>query len=133
MSDILSSLVAFLLLDGELTALIGTRLYPEKLPAGTTENPTQMPAVTFQLVDEPVIGTHDNKQAYKARIQLDAWGGSYKSAHAVADALHTALQGYRGAMGTNNVGGIFRKRRQDDPNPDIGLNRVSQDYLVNYN
>ena len=132
MADILSSLVAFLLLDGDLSALIGSRVYPEKLPAGSTDNPTVMPAVTFQLIDEPVNTTHDNRQIFKARVQLDAWGGSYKSAHAVADALHQLLHGYRGALGTNDVGSIFRQRRTDDPNPDIGLERVSQDFLITY-
>jgi len=132
MSDILSSLTSFLLLDANVTALVSTRIYPEKLPAGSTDNPTTMPALTYQLIDEPVGTTHDNNQTFKARIQLDAWGGSYKSAHSVADALHTSMQGYRGAMGSVHVGGVFRQRKTDDSNADVALFRVSQDYMINY-
>ena len=130
--SILTGLTSFLLADANITALIVARVYPEKIPAGTSANPTTMPCLTYQLIDEPVVTTHGNDLSYKARVQLDAWGGSYKSAHTLADAVHTALQGYSGAMGNVEVGGIFRKSKRDDPNPDIELNRVSQDYMINY-
>lgn len=132
MSDILSGLTAHLLLDSALFALVGARVFPEKLPAGTTENPTIMPALTYQLIDEPVFTTHGNQQLFNARIQIDCWGGSYKSAQTVAALLHASLHGYRGAMGTITVGGVFRKSKRDDPNPDIELYRVSQDFVFNY-
>lgn len=132
MSDILSGLTTHLLLDAGLSALVGTRIYPERIPAGSTTNPTVMPVLTYQLIDEPSDTTHDDKETFKARVQLDAWGGSYKSAHAVADAVHAALQGYTGSLGSCVVGGIFRKRKMDAPEPDMALERVSQDYIINY-
>jgi len=71
MSDILASMATYLLTSSELTDLIGTRLRPMRLPAGSTSNPTVMPYVTYQLVDEPVHSTHDKKTTFKARVQVD--------------------------------------------------------------
>jgi len=127
-----SGLVTHLLRDAAISALISTRIYPEKLPAGSTSNPTVMPCLTYQLIDEPLQMTTDYKQLFRARIQIDSWGGSYKSAHALADAVHDALQGYHGAMGDHNVGVVLRQSKRDDPIPDIELNRVIQDYFFNY-
>lgn len=132
MSDILPALRTFLGATSAITALVSTRIYPEKLPAGTSTNPTPMPAVVYQLIDEPVITTHGNEQLFRARVQVDSWGGSYKSAHTLAAALHTALHGYRGLMGTVAVGGVFRQAKRDDPDPETGLHRVIQDFFIHY-
>ena len=127
-----ANLISYLLLESGISALVSNRIYPEKLPAQTTAQPTSFPAITCLLVDEPVMTTYTNDQWFKARIQIDAWGSSYKSAHTVADAIHTALQGFRGNLGDNKVGGVFRQRRNDASEPDIELMRVSQDYMINY-
>jgi hypothetical protein len=130
--SILTGLTSYLLNNTAVTALVGTRIYPEKIPAGTTANPTIMPCLTYQLIDEPIMSTFDNAQLFRARIQIDTWGGNYKSAHAVADAVHLSLQGFRGHMGTADVGGVFRQAKRDNPDPDVELYRVSQDYFFNY-
>lgn len=132
MSDVLSSMTAWLLTRTEITSLLDTRVYPMAIPAGTTASPTTMPCMTYQLVDEPVITTFDGKPIYKARIQVDAFGGSYKSARGLADAVHGVMHGFRGAWGDLEVGGVFRKRKQDLSESESGLFRVSQDFIVNY-
>ena len=132
MSDILASMVTFLQLDTTLTALVSTRMYPSRIPAGSTPSPQTMPCMTFQLVDEPVGTTHDGRTTHKARVQVDAWGSSYKSAHAVADAVHGALHGWRGSWSPYTVGNVLRKRKADLPEPDAGLERVSQDFVISY-
>ena len=132
MSNILTAQLTYLRTISALTALVSTRIFPEKLPPGTSTSPTLMPCLTYQMVDEPVITTHDNQQLFTARIQFDAWGGSYGSAHAVADALFTALHGYKGLMGAVAVGGVFRQLKRDDSDPDLALYRVIQDFVFNY-
>lgn len=132
MSNILTAQLVYLRTISALTALVSTRIYPAKLPAGTSTTPTPMPALTYQMVDEPVITTHDNQQLFTARIQFDAWGGSFGSAHAVADALFTVLHGYKGMMSTVAVGGVFRQLKRDDSDPDVALYRVIQDFIFNY-
>lgn len=132
MSNILKAQKTYLATVTALTALVSTRIYPMKIPAGTSANPTTMSCLTYQMIDEPVITTHDNQWLFMVRIQYDTWGGSYASAHAVADALFTALHGYKGLMGAVAVGGVFRQSKRDDSNPDIGLYRVVQDFIFNY-
>lgn len=132
MTDILSSMTAWLLTRAEVTSVLNERIYPMAIPAGTTNSPTQMPCMTYQLIDEPVITAHDGKSTYTARIQIDAFGGSYKSARGLADAVHGVMHGFRGAWGSLEIGGVFRKRKQDLSEPESGLFRVSQDFIVNY-
>lgn len=132
MSDILSAMVTFVLASSEVTTLVGTRLYPERLPAGSTAEPTTMPCITYQLIDEPLITTHDLKVICRARVQMDVWGGTYKSAHATAEALSTLLHGYRGAWGDFVIGNVMRKAKRDQSEPDVELHRVVQDFIVSY-
>jgi len=132
MSNILTAQLTYLRTISALTALVSARIFPDKLPPGTSADPTPMPCLTYQMIDEPVITTHENEQLFMARIQFDSWGGSYASAHAVASALFTALHGYKGLMSTVYVGGVFRRLKRDDSDPDIGLHRVIQDFVFNY-
>lgn len=132
MTDILSSMTAWLLTRTEVTSVITARIYPMTIPPGTTSNPTQMPCMTYQLIDEPVVTTHDGRSTYTARIQIDAFGGSFKSARGLAEAVHGVMHGFRGAWGDVEIGGVFRKRKQDMIDPEASLFRVSQDFIVNY-
>ena len=80
MSNILTAQRTYLATITALTTFVSTRIYPMTIPAGTSANPTTMPCLTYQMIDEPVITTHDNQKLFKARIQYDTWGGSYASA-----------------------------------------------------
>jgi hypothetical protein len=133
--SILSALTKHLLDHAGLSALVGTRIYPDTIPASTSETPNQLPLIVYKLLDEPVIPTHDHQNLYTARVQLDAWGGSYKSKHAVADQIMAAIDGYKGAMGDGSVyvGGCFRKGKRDNDNENVGLFRVEQIFAINYN
>ena len=132
--SLLTALTSHLLSDAGLSALVGARIYPEKMPASTSATPNTMPLVTYQLIDEPVTTTHDRQVLPRARIQIDAWGGSYKSAHTTASAVFAALHGYRGALGDQsvNVGSIFCTSKRDASDPNVELFRVSQDFTVHY-
>jgi hypothetical protein len=127
-----SELVSFLLQDVGITGLVSSRIYPEKLPEITTETNTTMPAITYFLVSENDAISHDSQNWYTARIQIDVWASSYKSAHDTAAAVHSALQGFRGSWGSKTIGGVFRRRKNDMPAPEVRLNRVSMDYMINY-
>lgn len=132
MSDILSSMVTHLQANTALAALVGTRMYPMVLPAPSTSAATTFPALTYQLIDEPARTTHDGGVNYKARVQIDVYGTTYKTARAAADAVHTAMHGFRGSWNAFLVGNVFRKRKMDEFEPDTNLNRVSMDFAVSY-
>ena len=133
MSDIMASMAAYLLTRSELTDLIGRRLNPMCLPAGTTSTPTVMPSVTYQLIDDPVQTTHDGKTIFKARVQLDAWSDSYKSVHEIGDVLFRSLHGFRGSWPPFTIGFVFRGLKQDDSGAvDAGLEHLIQDFQIGY-
>jgi len=92
-----------------------------------------MPYVTYQLVDEPVHSTHDKKTTFKARVQVDVWSDSYKSAHAVGDVLFWLLHGFSGAWDPFTIGFVFRGLKQDDNGAsDVGLEHLIQDFTIGY-
>lgn len=132
--SILTALVSHLLQDAGVSDLVADRIYADRIPPSTSEAPNAMPLLTYTLLDDPASTTHDKKDVFAARIQVDAWGGSYESAHAAADAVHRSLHGYKGAMGEEgiDVGGCFRKSKRDNNYDAVELFRVEQIYLVNY-
>jgi hypothetical protein len=127
-----AGLSTYMLQNAGIALYVSSRVYPERLPETTSEANTLMPCITYSLVSENDAQTHDNQNWYTARIQIDVWAASYKNAHDTADAVHSALQGYRGSWAGNTIGGVFRKRKNDLPAPDVKLHRVSMDYMINY-
>ncbi len=131
---ILPALVNYLLNHSDVSALVGARIYPERLPESTSATPNTMPLITYQLVNEPVRTTHTNNNLFSSSVQIDAWGGSYKSANDLAAAVFSALQGYAGHMGTGGVqvGSIFRQDKRDASDPNVDLFRVVQIFTINW-
>lgn len=127
-----SGLATHLLLNAGVAALVSSRIYPSRIPDPTTGTPTTFPCLTYTLISEPIQNTFDGAQLFSARIQIDAWGSSYKSAHDTAAAVHLAMQGYHGALGEYAVGGVLRVRKNDTSYPDMKLYGVSMDYMINY-
>lgn len=126
------ALYAHLSTHAGLTALVGTRIYPQRLP----QTPT-LPAVTFFRVSGPTIQDFDGTAKTRARFQLDCWAEgdtAYADAHEVADQVIAALDGYGGQMG--GAGGVWCDATlindRDLPDPDTGWHRVSQDYEIWY-
>ncbi len=133
--SLITALVWHLLNHTEVAALVGARIHANKIPPSTSEQPNVMPLLTYKLLSDPASITHDRKSTYVARVQLDSWGGSYKSAHAVASALDQALHGYRGAMGSEglHVGLCLRKDKRDNPNAEnVDLFHVESFFEIRY-
>ena len=132
--SMLTALTSHLQNHAGLAGVISSRVYPARMFDPSTSAANTFPLVTYQLIDEAVSGTHGNNHVFAARVQVDAWGDSYKAAHAAATQVFAALEGYSGAMGDQSVdvGGCFRKAKRDLPEPDVNLHRVSQDFRINW-
>ena len=130
--SLLSSLASFLLNNPDVSAFVSDRVYPARLPDISTASPTTMPALTYLLVSDPLTTTYDGKVIGKARVQINSYGASYKSAHGLADTIRDVLHGYRGAMGSITIGACFRDSVRDDPQPDFDMTNVSQDFILHY-
>lgn len=96
-------LVAFLLASAGLTALVDNRVNWASRVAG---EPTPSVVLTVVSVDRDyhLAGTSG---LVATRVQIDCWAKSYSAALAVSREIRTLLSGYRGAMGSVRVQGVF--------------------------
>lgn len=131
MITIEEGLYHFLTNNAGLVALVGTRVYPNRLPQSGT-----LPALTYQRIDSPRIATHDTAGASgtaRPRFQFDCWGATYATCKAVSDALRAALNGYRGTMGAADPVTVQSALIQDetyDDFEDAGMGRMATDYII---
>jgi len=73
----------------------------------------------------------------KARYQIDCWGRSLDDSEDLAEKIRLSLQGYAGPMGNAVVTAVvldsmFSNYEGPVDDSDIGLYRVSSDYLICY-
>lgn len=125
---IVEALRSFVLADAAIAALVADRVYPLTLPQGVT-----LPAMTYQVVfgEHPVI--HDGPQGLaRARVQFDCWAERYSETVAIAGALRTVLNGYRGAMGA--IPDVVAKvaGELDGWEPDVRAFRKTVDFQIWY-
>lgn len=109
------ALRSIMLADAGLSALVGTRIYPDILP----QNPV-LPAITIQQLTSDV---YDNIQGYsgleKAYMQIDVWAKTATSRNTVAEALRLAICGYTGIQSGVKIQGIRLESRLDLHEPEI--------------
>ncbi len=81
-----------------ITDLVGTRIYPELAPAGVAR-----PYLTYQVISTTrsrhftgVTGS----QVDFVRVDVNVWADTSLSRRNVVEAVRDALDGFRGAMGT---------------------------------
>lgn len=89
MTPLLEALRVVLLADAAVTAAIGTRLHPSKLP----QSPA-LPAVVYAVVSEVPVHTLDGAgyQLAGARVQFDCYGVSYAAARGAWSAIEVVLR-----------------------------------------
>jgi hypothetical protein len=110
-----------------LNALVGTRVYPNKLP----QDPT-LPALSYRRVSavRPSAMGSDIGLA-RARFQVDVWAATYASARAVAEQLRQALQRWRTTTGTI-VQDSFVLNETDLYEDTTEIHHVAMDFEINY-
>jgi len=133
MTTLEEGLKSYLTAYAGLTALIGTRVYPFRIPQGAT-----LPCMTYQRMDTPRMLTHQSVGATgdlaKVRMQFDCWATTYSSAKAIADQLRAALNGKTGSIGTAPNAVVIRAALVDNEipeyNPEVDMHRVIADYFI---
>lgn len=128
-----TDLVARLLADEDVSALIDDRLSPGFLPPGES-----YPAMTYLLVSNgQVRNTQGSEGMEQARYQINCWASTYKQAKELAAAVKACLDNFRGEMGDTAVHAIFWLDEADasDSGPDIDADvprGIRQDYQIRY-
>lgn len=124
---------AHLVGDMDITALVATRIFPNKTPVGVT-----YPCVTyFKVSDIPASDMNGCTGLTKARFQVNAWSFDYGNAKAIADAIRKRLGSFRGTMGSTQIDAIQRLDGGDITDKKLAVDSsiphgVRGDYEVRY-
>jgi hypothetical protein len=124
--------------DPAVSALVGTRIYPDRLPQSTT-----FPAVVYTRASATPEGlTQDSHVGpERPRLQLDAWGTSRASTDQVYLAIKAALHGYAWETTDDDLVQLVAHESDNDtgptseeasPVPGLTLTRRSADYRVTF-
>lgn len=138
MKDIRPGLFAFLAADSVIGALVTangiTRIYPMNLPQGQA-----LASIVVTRVSGQGDYTMNGASGYtRPRFQIDAWAPTALAAGTLANAIHDALDGFAGVMGSGanavEVQGIFRAEEREDHHDTDGFKmyRVSRDYFIHH-
>jgi hypothetical protein len=119
--------------NAALTAVVGTRINPLRMPQETT-----FPAITLHVISNVAhMSKNGPSKSDFARVQIDSYGTTYQSAYSVAELVRTAMQVQ--TPGTFNgvtvqVIEYDGEVEMSEDNADFaGVYHVSQDYIINYN
>ncbi len=123
-----AALYAILQADSGVTDLIGTRLYPNRIPSDASR-----PCVAYQVISTVLTQTHGNGIVMKrARVQLTLLGTTYASAKSVGAAIQAALHGYKATIGGSVIHHALLVNEYDSFGDSTDLDVVRQDYQMLY-
>lgn len=112
--------------DAGVSALVGTRVYPVRLPT----NPTY-PCVRYLIVGGSSDPTFKTSGLQRIRLQVDGFGATHKSADAVRDAVTALLDGYVGTLSDGTyVQNITQIQPLDYDDPDALAFRCMVEFYV---
>jgi len=133
MKDIRPALRSFLLGSPQIAAIVVARVYPIKLPQGTT---------AASVVYNRISGAGDYHMQglsgfAKHRYQVDAWAPTAEVATTLADLIRDRIDGYQGPMGADSpptieVQGVFMADQREDYDDAAKLHRVSRDFFITF-
>ncbi len=125
--DIEGALVAHLLADDELTALVGNNLFPLAIPEGE-----QAPAVVWQRVSSPRTLSLSGNSADSPRFQFSAYAHDLVLARRITQALNNALDFFVGVLGDKTKVQVIRADYRDSYEHETGLYRSDVDFFIYY-
>ncbi|MBY3257066.1 DUF3168 domain-containing protein [Rhizobium laguerreae] len=125
-----AAIIALLLADARVKAIAGDRVHFVRAPQG-------LPRPYGLLARASGTTDYTNEGASglgTARLQLDGYGESYKSANDLLEAMLAVVDGFRGERSGITFKGIFIDSRRDLPASDSGnvtpLFRRSADIII---
>lgn len=87
-----AAFIALMLADAPIGAIVGTRIYPQSRPQGST-----LPAITSTRISGGPLYADEGEIGLEfARIQVDCWALTYGTAKLLADAVTRHLSGFQG-------------------------------------
>lgn len=116
------SLFELLSHDAAVSALVGDRIYPVRLP-----DEVVLPAMVYAKASCIRYASHGGpSRLSSARFQMDCYSADYLEAKRLALATVAALHGKKGG----NIQAAFNDNETDSFSPDNGIYRVTADVLI---
>jgi hypothetical protein len=116
-----SDIYSLLTNDAGVSALTSTRVYPMNIPQNAT-----LPAITYTQVSEnPQVNLEGENALRATRYQFDCFSTTYTGAHALGEALKTAME-------TATAFTSIRENMTDIYNNDPEQYRVMMDFSIWY-
>lgn len=124
-----TGLFALLSADSNLEQLIGGRVYPVIVPQNSA-----VPHVCFEQTgregNDPTVCNVST--SVQKEYEISSRSKSYFEAKEVADAVRVILNNFSGLMGETAVDRVLLQNEQDLFDPEPGLFRVSQTFVIYY-
>lgn len=126
-----TALFDYLSTDPGVSALVGERIYPNRLAEKTL-----IPAITWHRVDAPRTYTFDSFEDtdawVQARIQFNCWAYTPDVAMTVGEAVLMALSGFDGDMAGQLIGSSFAVNEFDTYEGETKFHRRILDFIISY-
>jgi len=116
-----------------VSAVMGTRLYPNQAPP----NPTEPYATYVAVTDGTVVSLTGASGLGSVTFQVDVWAHDSRDAKSVAELIRIALVDHVGTTAGETITDVMCGQRSDDLDDEgigaqQGITRISRDYTVWY-
>jgi hypothetical protein len=114
--------------DGAVAALVGTRVYANRLPQGVVP-----PAVRYQRISTPRLRTLAGAGGYATpRFQVDCYGTTHVQAVALAAAVRAALEDYAGTANGVTIDFIAADNESGEWEEEVEKNREMLEFIIGH-
>lgn len=127
MSDIPSSVRAYLKTNTAVLSAFGDRIGVLKVPDDTT-----YPFAIIRVVADSPDYTQDGESIRNTIIQIDVFDDDISSAYTNVDKIRSALTGHSGTVGSHTVGAVFVREGQDQWMVDARHFKVFNQYVIKW-
>jgi hypothetical protein len=104
-----------------------------RISANAASQDVKTPYLVYQRISSPRGYTHDGPDgSVEARFQFSFCSEILAGAIAAAEELRLVLSGFKGTLGTHEVGHAFIDNEVDLYDPDTEIHQVIVDYLIGY-
>ena len=122
---------SILINDTDVSALVSSRVYPQRRPTGTV-----LPAIVYQVVTQEISQALEGQSGIRrSRMGIEVLDDTYGDTKTLRNAVEVALIGYTGTV----EGEIIRSTRLEstvdidevsNPGSEFGTYRIVMDFII---
>ena len=118
-----------------ITALVGTSTNARIYYAGRVPQNAICPYIVIQEISALRLHSHNGSSGLvTSRIQISCFDDSYIDVKTLANAVRTAINGFKGLLSTIYVGACIYDNEYDIPDDEAtGISGIGTDYKITFN